>query len=75
MNKNQLNLDRNGRRIRTGSIVHWHDEAGKDENGNDIEFTVVGEEVFDKGYFNIAFADEKYPERWAWHEELTVIQH
>ena len=64
--------DMNGTPIQIGDTVHWHDEAGEDEDGSQIVFEVV--EDNGDGYFNIAYEGEENPERWAWHEELEVVE-
>ena len=64
--------DMNGTPIQAGDKVRWNDEAGVDEDGSDITFTVV--EDNGDGYFNIAYDGEKNPERWAYCEELEVLE-
>ena len=52
--------------------VKWHDEAGVDENGEDIIFTIVEERG--DGYFNLSYGDEdENPERWAYYTELEIV--
>ena len=51
--------------------VKWHDEAGHDEDGSMIIFTIV--EDNGDGYFNIAYEDEDCPERWAYCTELEIV--
>ena len=52
--------------------VKWHDEAGVDENGEDIVFTIVDERG--DGYFNLSYGDEdENPERWAYYTELEIV--
>lgn len=64
--------DMNGTPIHIGDKVHWDDEAGVDEDGSDIIFTVV--EDYGDGYFNIAYEGEENPERWAYWSELEVLE-
>ena len=65
-------VDTNGTPIQIGDIVHWHYEAGEDEDGSMFEFKVVDEDG--TGYFNIAYLDgDECPERWAWCGELEII--
>ena len=65
--------DTNGTSIQIGDTVHWHDEAGEDEDGSMFEFKVVDEDG--NGYFNIAYADgEENPERWAYCGELEIVE-
>ena len=64
--------DTNGTPIQVGDKVRWDDEAGVDEDGSDIIFTVV--EDNEDGYFNIAYEGEKNPERWAYCGELEVLE-
>ena len=63
--------DINGVELAVSDEVHWHDEAGYDEDGSMITFTIV-EESYD-GYFNIAYEDEDNPERWAYYTELEIV--
>lgn len=64
--------DINGVRIEVSDEVHWDDEAGYDENGNPITFTIVDEDG--AGYFNLAYGDEdENPERWAYYTELEIV--
>ena len=65
-------LDTNGTPIQVGDKVRWDDEAGVDEDGSDIIFTVVVDNG--DGYFNIAYEGEKNPERWAYCGELEVLE-
>lgn len=64
--------DMNGTPIMVGDKVRWDDEAGVDEDGSDIIFTVV--EDNEDGYFNIAYEGEENPERWAYCAELEVLE-
>ena len=64
--------DMNGTPIKVGDIVVWNDEAGEDEDGSMIQFKVV--EDNGDGYFNIAYEGEKNPERWAYCDELEVLE-
>ena len=63
--------DINGVELAISDEVHWHDEAGYDEDGSMITFTIV-DESYD-GYFNIAYEDEDNPERWAYYTELEIV--
>jgi hypothetical protein len=65
--------DVNGTPIQVGDVVYWEDEAGEDEDGSPIEFKVVGEDG--NGYFNLSLGDDdKNPERWAYCDELEVLE-
>ena len=63
--------DINGVELAVSDEVKWHDEAGVDENGEDIVFTIVEERG--DGYFNLANEDEENPERWAYYTELEIV--
>lgn len=63
--------DINGVELAVSDEVHWHDEAGYDEDGSMITFTIV-DESYD-GYFNIAYEGEDNPERWAYYTELEIV--
>ena len=63
--------DINGVELEVSDEVHWHDEAGVDEDGSMITFTIV--EDRGDGYFNLANEDEEYPERWAYYTELEIV--
>ena len=63
--------DINGVRIDISDEVHWHDEAGYDEHGDMIDFTIVDEDG--DGYFNLAYEGEENPERWAYYTEIEII--
>lgn len=63
--------DINGVELAVSDEVHWHDEAGYDEDGSMITFTIV--EDNGDGYFNLACEDEEYPERWAYYTELEIV--
>ena len=63
--------DINGVELAVSDEVHWHDEAGYDEDGSMITFTIV-DESYD-GYFNLANEDEDNPERWAYYTELEIV--
>lgn len=70
--EDESNLDYYGEKIEIGSKVHWDDEAGLDDDDNEIEFTVV--ESRGDGYFNLSYGeDDKNPDRWAFRNELEVI--
>ena len=64
--------DINGVELAVSDEVHWHDEAGRDEDGSMITFTIV-EENYD-GYFNLSYGDEdENPDRWAYYTELEIV--
>ena len=63
--------DINGVELAVSDEVHWHDEAGYDEDGSMIVFTIV--EDNGDGYFNLANEDEDNPERWAYYTELEIV--
>ena len=63
--------DINGVELAVGDEVHWHDEAGYDEDGSMITFTIAKERG--DGYFNLANEDEDNPERWAYYTELEIV--
>lgn len=64
--------DKNDNVLDIGIKVTWDDEAGKNEKGKSIVFTIV--EKNDKGYFNLSHGKEdKHPSRWAYYEELTKV--
>ena len=63
--------DINGVELAVSDEVHWHDEAGYDEDGSMITFTIVEERG--DGYFNLANEDEENPERWAYYTELEIV--
>ena len=63
--------DINGVKLEVGDEVHWDDEAGYDEDGSMIVFTIV--EDNGDGYFNLATEDEDNPERWAYYTELEIV--
>lgn len=63
--------DINGVELAVSDEVHWHDEAGYDEDGSMITFTIV-DESYD-GYFNLANEGEDNPERWAYYTELEIV--
>ncbi len=64
--------DINGVELAVSDEVKWHDEAGVDENGEEIVFTIVEERG--DGYFNLSYGDEdKNPERWAYYTELEIV--
>jgi len=64
--------DINGVELAVSDEVKWHDEAGVDENGEDIVFTIVEERG--DGYFNLSYGDEdENPERWAYYTELEIV--
>lgn len=70
--EDESNLDYYGEKIEIGSKVHWDDEAGLDDDDNEIEFTVVDSRG--DGYFNLSYGeDDKNPDRWAFRTELEVI--
>lgn len=63
--------DINGVELAVSDEVHWHDEAGYDEDGSMITFTIVEERG--DGYFNLANESEDNPERWAYYTELEIV--
>lgn len=63
--------DINGVKLEVSDEVLWHDEAGYDEDGSMIVFTIV--EDNGDGYFNLANEDEENPERWAYYTELEIV--
>lgn len=64
--------DINGVELAVSDEVKWHDEAGVDENGEDIVFTIVEERG--DGYFNLSYGDEdENSERWAYYTELEIV--
>lgn len=70
-NGEEMYEDINGVKLEVSDEVHWHDEAGYDEDGSMITFTIVEENG--DGYFNLATEDEDNPERWAYYTELEII--
>ena len=68
---NGIYKDINGVELAVSDEVHWYDEAGRDEDGSMITFTIV-EENYD-GYFNLANEDEENPDRWAYYTELEIV--
>lgn len=64
--------DENDNVLDIGTKVTWDDEAGKNEKGEPIVFTIV--EKNDEGYFNLSHGKEdKNPSRWAYYKELTKV--
>jgi hypothetical protein len=64
--------DINGVELAVSDEVQWLDQAGYDENGDPITFTIVEENG--DGYFNLSYGDEdKNPERWAYYTELEIV--
>lgn len=64
--------DINGVELAVSDEVHWHDEAGYDEDGSMITFTIVEERG--DGYFNLSYGDEdENPDRWAYYTELEIV--
>ena len=64
--------DINGVKLEVSDEVHWDDEAGYDENGDPITFTIVEERG--DGYFNLSYGNEdENPERWAYYTELEIV--
>lgn len=63
--------DINGVELAVSDEVQWDDEAGRDENGDPITFTIVEERG--DGYFNLANEGEENPERWAYYTELEIV--
>lgn len=71
-NGDQTYKDINGVKLDVSDEVFWLDEAGYDENGNQIVFTIVEENG--DGYFNLSYGDEdENPERWAYYTELEIV--
>ena len=70
-NGEEIYKDINGVKLEVSDEVKWHDEAGVDENGEDIVFTIVEERG--DGYFNLANEGEDNPERWAYYTELEIV--
>ena len=70
-NGEELYKDINGVKLEVSDEVYWHDEAGYDEDGSMIVFTIV--EDNGDGYFNLANEDEDNPERWAYYTELEIV--
>ena len=70
-NGEQTYKDINGVELAVSDEVKWHDEAGYDEDGSMIVFTIVEENG--DGYFNLANEDEDNPERWAYYTELEIV--
>ena len=68
---NGIYKDINGVELAVSDEVHWHEEAGYDDDGSKITFTIV-EENYD-GYFNLANEDEENPDRWAYYTELEIV--
>ena len=68
---NEVYKDINGVEIAVSDEVKWHDEAGYDEDGSMIVFTIV--EDNGDGYFNLANEDEDNPERWAYYTEIEIV--
>ena len=64
--------DINGVRLDVSDEVVWHDDAGYDEGGSMIRFTIV--EDRGDGFFNLSYGDDdKKPERWAYYTELEIV--
>jgi hypothetical protein len=64
--------DINGVKLDVGDEVLWHDEAGLNEDGSMITFTILEERG--DGYFNLSYGDEdENPERWAYYTELEIV--
>ena len=71
-NGEEIYKDINGVKLEISDEVRWDDEAGYDENGSMITFTIV--EDGGDGYFNLAYGDEdENPERWAYYTELEIV--
>lgn len=65
-------FDINGVELEVGDEVHWHDEAGYDENKDMITFTIVDADY--DGYFNLSYGEgDDNPERWAHFSELEIV--
>lgn len=64
--------DINGVKLEISDEVRWDDEAGYDEDGDPIIFTIVEERG--DGYFNLSYGDEdENPDRWAYYTELEIV--
>ena len=71
-NGEEIYKDINGVKLEISDEVHWDDEAGVDEDGDPIIFTIV--EDRGDGYFNLSYGDEdENPERWAYYTELEIV--
>jgi len=70
-NGEEIYKDINGVELAVSDEVIWHDEAGEDEDGSMITFTIVEENG--DGYFNLATEDEDCPDRWAYYTELEIV--
>lgn len=71
-NGEEIYEDINGVKLEVSDEVQWLDEAGYDENGDPITFTIVSENG--EGYFNLSYGDEdENPERWAYYTELEIV--
>ena len=71
-NGEEIYKDINGVKLEISDEVHWDDEAGYDEDGDPIIFTIVEERG--DGYFNLSYGDEdENPERWAYYTELEIV--
>ena len=70
-NGEEIYKDINGVKLDVSDYVQWHDEAGYNEDGSMIVFTIV--EDNGDGYFNLANEDEDNPERWAYYTELEIV--
>ena len=72
-NGEEIYKDINGVELAVSDEVHWHDEAGYDEDGSMFTFVIVEENG--DGYFNLAYADEEdeNPSRWAYYTELEIV--
>ena len=71
-NGEEIYKDINGVKLEISDEVHWDDEAGYDEDGDPIIFTIV--EDRGDGYFNLSYGDEdENPERWAYYTELEIV--
>ena len=64
--------DVNGTPIMLEDKVYWYDEAGVLEDGTKIVFIV--DDADGNGYFNLRTEDETFADRWAWHDEVEVIE-
>lgn len=70
--KDETYFDINGVELAVSDEVHWHVEAGYDENKDMITFTIVDEDY--DGYFNLSSGDgDENKERWAHYSELEIV--
>jgi hypothetical protein len=71
-NGEELYKDINGVKLEVSDEVYWHDEAGYDDDGDQIVFVII--EKRGDGYFNLSYGeDDENPERWAYYTELEIV--